>query len=753
MGWTLCLLAQDDFQKAVRPVLMQNCGSCHNPANPKNRVDFLKSTTADEMNDRRAMWRNAAEQLRNRTMPPAASKLSEDDRLRVSAWIDERLRATACSTGDFAGSVVIRRLNRREYRNTIRDLLGVDAPVSEIFPADGTGGEGFDTHGGTLYVPPMLMERYLEAAQQVLDRAIITPPLNKNFDAWTMSPAKAPTKNERTLVPGEKVSTPFSVFADGEYSIRVWIQRPRDIPREMKISVDGTPRGTLLYQRDPAGGPTARALNLRLARGPHTLEVENGTLQVEMLNAMVDQRLQPPSPERQVTHFRLFGTEPGEAPAQPRKAAERLVASFARKAFRRPVDDASVVRFMTLYDRAAERGDPYEERVKLALKAVLVAPQFLFLIEEGKEQPGIFQLGHYEIAARLSYFLWSTMPDDELLRLAEAGKLQDGKVLAAQVDRMLDDPKSRRFTNSFVGQWLGTKDMGGRVAPNITAVQHYYTPEVAADLREEPVLLFEHILGENRSLHELLTADYTFMTERLANFYQVQGQIKGLNGNDFRKVAWPDNRRAGILGMAAVLAQGAHIQQSSPVLRGAWVLETLLGTHVPPPPPDVPPLETAAAKTKGMTTREKLAKHREDPACASCHNLMDPFGFGLENFDWLGRWRDQEAGKPVDASGVLPSGEHFSGPVELRGVLMKRQDEFVRTLVGKVLGYALGRGLEDGDHCTIQKLTDGLKQDNYRARTLIREVVLSIPFRNGQGGLAPAEIKGAPKRQKTREFK
>lgn len=739
--------------KSIRPVLLDNCGACHNPSNPKNRIDFLKSATAEEINQRRGVWRNAAEQLRNRTMPPAPSKLSEDDRLRISTWIDDRLRATACSTGEFAGSVTIRRLNRREYRNTIRDLLGVDTPVSEVFPADGTGGEGFDTHGGTLYIPPMLMERYLEAAQQVLDRAVVTPPFNRNFDAWGMQPARAATKTTRDLAPGEKLSTSFSTFADGDYAIRVWIMRPKDIPREMKIAVDGAPRGTLLYQRDPAGGPTARNLNVRLSRGPHTIEVENGNLAVEMLNAAVDQRMQEPSPEKRVIHFRLFGTEPGEAAAQPRKAAERLIANFVRKAFRRPVDEATVARYMTMYDRAAERGDPYEERVKLALKAVLVSPQFLFLMETGKDKPGIFPLDQYEIASRMSYFLWATMPDDELLALAAGGKLQDPSVLTAQVERMLDDPKSRRFTNSFIGQWLGTRDIGGRVAPNITAVQHYYTPEVAADLREEPVLLFEYILGENRSLMELLTADYTFMTERLANFYEVQGRVKGLNGNDFQKVMWPDNRRAGILGMAGVLAQGAHIQQSSPVLRGAWVLETLLGTHVPPPPPDVPPLETAAKNQRDLTMREKLMKHRESPACASCHNVMDPYGLALENFDWLGRWRDQDAGKPVDASAVLSSGEHFNGPVEVRNVLLKRQDDFVRTLVGKVLGYALGRGLEDGDYCTIQKLTDDLKSDNYRARTLIREIVLSVPFRNGQGGLGPAEVKGPAKRQKTREFK
>jgi hypothetical protein len=221
----------------------------------------------------------------------------------------------------------------------------------------------------------------------------------------------------------------------------------------------------------------------------------------------------------------------------------------------------------------------------------------------------------------------------------------------------------------------------------------------------------------------------------------VADRIKGVSGNNFQKVAWPDNRRAGMLGLAGVLALSSHFKQTSPVLRGAWVLETLLGTHVPAPPPDVPPLDTAESKTGGLSMREKLLKHRESPACSSCHNLMDPIGFGLENFDWLGRWRDQDAGKPVDASGVLPSGETFNGPVELRNVLLKRHDDFMRTLVGKVLGYALGRSLEDGDHCTIQRLTDALAKDGYQARTLIRGVALSVPFRNVQGGLAPSETR------------
>ena len=414
--------------------------------------------------------------------------------------------------------------------------------------------------------------------------------------------------------------------------------------------------------------------------------------------------------------------------------------SLLPKAFRRPVEPAEIDRFLALYDRAAERGDPYEERVKLALKAVLVWPEFLFRTERKQSTPGIHPLTSYELATRLSYFLWSTTPDDVLLRLADQDRLQDAKVLAAQVDRMLDDPRSRAFMTSFIGQWLGTQDLGGRVAPLLTELQSYYTPEVAADLRAQPILLFDRILGEDRSLLELLSANYTHLTQRLAKFYQIEDRVRGLDDTEFHLVSWPDEKRAGITGLASVLAMTSRYQETSPVLRGAWALETLLGTPVPPPPPDVPPLKTDTENGAKLRMREKLLQHRANPSCSACHKLMDPIGFGLENFDWMGRWREKEAdGKPIDATGELPSGEKFNGPVELRQALLDRKQEFIGNLAGKVLGYALGRSLQDGDSCTVQRVVQTLEKDNYRARTLIREIVLSVPFRNTQGGIVNSE--------------
>lgn len=745
--------APDEFARTVRPVLAQNCSPCHNSNNAKGPADFLKAQTAKDVESRRGLWRNVAVQLRNRTMPPMASKLTEQDRLFVSTWIDQDLRRTACSGEEYAGSVTIRRLNRRDYRNTVRDLLGVDLDVSEFFPEDGSGGEGFDTNGETLYLQPLLMERYLQAAQQILDRTIITPPLSKSFSGSEMQPALPGTESAivngtRRLVPlGEEVSGEVSVYAEGTYSFTVSIERPRQAAIPVAIKVDGQDTGILTFPKYDSQGATTQGKTVRLSRGVHRIGIQARQSPITIIHVELAQKPPEPTAEKRALHYRLFGLESGQTPLEPRKAAEHLLAGIVRKAYRRPVEQADINPYLKLYDRAAERGDPYEERVKLALQALLVSPKFLFRIEESSPKPGIHPLRDHEIATRLSYFLWSTMPDEQLSRLADEGRLKDPKILSAQLDRMLDDPRSRVFTETFIGQWLGTKDVGGRVVPALNDLQDFYTPEIAADLRQEPVLFFHHMLTGNRPLLDLLDADYTFLTERLVKFYQLEGRVK-VAGPDFQRVQWPDNRRGGVFGLGSVLAMTSHFKQTSPVLRGAWVLETLLGTTVPPPPPDVPPLEASAKKSEKLTVREKLERHRADAACATCHKLIDPIGFGLENFDWMGRWRDTDNGHPVDASAVMPSGEKFDGPVELRKIMLARKDEFLQNLTGKVLGYALGRSLQDGDQCTVQRIVQTLEKDHYGARTLLREVVLSVPFRNSQrleGVAEPARLP-APRR-------
>ena len=735
--WIACATAwaADPFVTDIRPVLQENCGACHGAARARGPANFLKAQSGKDIEAERGLWRNVAAQLRNRTMPPAASKLSEEDRIRVAAWIDNRLRETACSAGPFAGAPAIRRLNRREYHNTIRDLLGVDFDAVQLFPSDGTGGAGFDTNGETLFTPPLMMERYLQAAQEILDRTIVTPPLAR---------VVAPPSGQ--IPAGEGFSFPLSIYSDGDYALLVNLV-PKDPSLKLTLAVDGTPVG-MFNIRPPsranqAGLPLAARMQVRLARGEHKLAIAAQGEPIPISGVNIDQRPAPVPAEKRALHYRLLGVEAGQMPLDGRRAAREVLGSFLPRAFRRPVEPAEVDKFLALYDRAAQRGDPWTERMKLALSAVLVHPDFLFRMERRESAPGIRPLGQFEIASRLSYFLWSSPPDETLTRLAEQGRLQDPAVLGAQVDRMLDSPRSRAFSESFVGQWLGTQDLGGRAAPLLTELQSYYTPEVAADLRAEPVLLFDHIVGQNRSVLELLNADYTFLTERLVRFYQLEGKV-AVQGNEFQQVKWPDNRRGGVVQMGAVLAMNSHYAQTSPVLRGAWVLETLLGTPVPPPPANVPPLDPDR-KLKQLSVREKLEQHRADPACAACHKLMDPIGFALENFDWMGRWRETEAnGKALDTSGTLPSGDSFHGPVELREALLHHKDEFLRNLAGKVFGYALGRGLQDGDSCTVQRLVDTVAKDGYRARTLIREIVLSVPFRNSQAGVVAETGPAAP---------
>jgi len=725
------LLPADEFSDEIRPILVESCQACHDPAGD-NRIRFLEAQAAADLSHDRSLWVSVAMQLRNRTMPPPGGpQVSEEDRFRVASWIDDTLRRTACELGEYAGPVTVRRLNRTEYENTVRDLFGLRFDVAERFPVDGSGGEGFDNNGETLFLSPLLAERYLEVAQDLLDQVVITPALERAFVAKDLLPGREADENDSIeMQPGEQVSRKISVYEDGDYRVTVWISSPGvDDKPHADILVDGAKAGELAF-----GWSSAKATNRRdtiaLTRGMHEVafRVSDDSLPLRLVTLDIEQQQEEPSIAKRAAHFRIFGREPGETPLAPHKAARGLLERFLEHAFRRPVQPAEVEPFLELYDRSAERGDPYEEAIKLALRGALVSPDFLYRVETAPDAPGVHPLSDHELAVRLSYFLWGTMPDAELRALADAGRLQDDAVLAAQVDRLLDHPRSRFFAKTFMGQWLGTKDVGGRVAPTLNEVQHFYTPQIAADMREEPVLLFQRMLNEDRSLLDFLNADYTYLTERLAQFY---GMPDAVEGNEFQLVATPNGRRGGLLGLGGMLAMNAGYKRTSPVLRGVWVLETLLGTKIPAPPPDVPALETEENKESGLTVREMLTQHRADPACAACHDVIDPIGFGLENYDWLGRWRDEEEdGRSVDASGTLPSGEAFDGPAELRQVLLDKQDQMLRHVTGKLLGYALGRSLLDQDECVIQRLVEKVEPAGYGARSLVREIVLSVPFRD-----------------------
>ncbi|MYC67086.1 MAG: DUF1592 domain-containing protein [Acidobacteriia bacterium] len=733
---SVALLVASEFESSIRPVLVEHCGACHS-GGTDNRIRFLEARSADSVSAEPSLWRNVAMQLRNRTMPPTGPQPSEGDRMRVADWIDRALRAGACDLGVYAGPVTVRRLNRVEYQNTVRDLTGLPIDVAELFPVDGSGGEGFDNNGETLFLSPLLAERYLEVADLILDQVVITPDLTRSFVATDLLPGReADEHNSVAMAEGDSVSRTLSFYEDGEYAVRAVISSPEANQEPvMDILLDGRPAGKLRFAWSAAEA-TSSSRDIPATRGEHTvtLKVADQSPMLRLVTLDIAQKRDDPATAKRAAHLRLFGSEPGETVISPRAEAARLLRRFMTRGFRRPLNPDEEEPYLSLFDRSAERGDPFEVSIRLALKAVLVSPAFLYRIEEPAAQPGIKPLSGHELATRLSYFLWGTTPDSELMHLASAGRLQEDEVLAAQVDRLIDHPSSRFFARTFIGQWLGTKDVGGRVAPTLNEIQHFYTPRIAADMREEPVLLFQRMLAEDRSMLEFVSADYTYLTERLAQFY---GMPDAVQGNKFQLVHVPGGERGGLLGLGAAQAMNAGYKRTSPVLRGVWVLETLLGTKIPTPPPDIPDLEDNAGEDHGQTMREVLNGHRADPSCAACHDLIDPIGFGLENYDWLGRWRDaDEGGRPVDATGTLPSGESFDGPAGLRRVLLAKQDQLLRQIARKVLGYALGRSLLDRDECAIETILRELEDSNYGTRSLIRRIVLSVPFRFTQNAEA-----------------
>lgn len=435
--------------------------------------------------------------------------------------------------------------------------------------------------------------------------------------------------------------------------------------------------------------------------------------------------------------------EESAAPDPPPTAetARMVIEKFLPRAFRRPAREEEIEQYFGLFEAAQQRGEPFDQAVLFALQGVLISPHFLFRLEEPNPTPELRLVGPYEMAARLSYFLWASMPDETLFQAAAAGKLNEPEALQEQMARMLRDRRTRESVESFVEQWLGTRELGRNIKPDRTL--NRYTNELEWALKQEPVLFFQHILAENRPLLDLLDTNYTFLDSKLQRHYRLQ--IEGTNQQLKRFDLPEDSNRGGLLGMAGVLTVSSLPHRTSPVLRGKWVRETLLGSPPPPPPPDVPKLDEKKAAVTPHSIRELLEQHRQNATCASCHNLIDPIGFGLENYDLLGRWRDDEAGQPVDAKGELPDGTKFDGPQELKQVLLQRKDEFIRHLTTKMLGFALGRGLTIEDQCTVEEIVKKIREGEYKSHVLITEIVCSVPFRYRAGdGSAVATERSAP---------
>ena len=554
-----------------------------------------------------------------------------------------------------------RRLNRYEYNATVRDLLATPFQPAADFPVDDSG-SGFDNIAGVLSVSPVLMEKYLAAAEQIAKAAIVPP--------------AAPAPSVQRYAARE---FRFKVDFDADYDILIAVYGGASATQATFL-IDGVPAETLPIDNAPDDLGSVQ-FRLHLGRGNPELSVELSPADIRLRNVEIRGPYNPAPPPLPESYARVFRC--GHAPGYHTLACARAnLADLARRAYRRPVTEEEVSGLVHFVEMAQQRGDSIDQGMQLALEAILVSPRFLFRVEPSGN------LDDFQFASRLSYFLWSSLPDDQLFQLALHHRLRDPVVLHSQIHRMLLDPKSRALVENFGGQWLQTRNLAG-IQPDPEKFPQF-DPALRRDMQKETQLFFQSIIQEDRPIADFLGVNYTFLNRRLAAFYG----ISGVEGREFRRVDLPpDSHRGGILTQASVLTVSSYPARTSPVLRGKWILQNLLDSPPPPPPPNVPNLDEKAIGAT-MSMRQQLEQHRANPACRGCHARMDPLGFGLENYDAIGQWRTQDGSFTIDASGVLPNGQTFQGPEDLKQILLHHQDAFANALGSKLLTYALGRKLK-----------------------------------------------------------
>jgi hypothetical protein len=738
----------DDLSE-IQPFLDRYCTDCHSGDKADGGLNFKSYADVAALHADRRTWQRVYDRIRVKAMPPEDSDQPTDEERKVVVdWLDKTLFYIDCSQPVDPGQVTIRRLNRVEYTNTIRDLIGVEFLASREFPSDDVG-YGFDNIGDVLTVPPLLIEKYLDAAEKITDDALLTENEYRVKSSFRASQLDSEggvddgPRDTKAIYSRGTVSAKFRIRVPGDYRIRVEAAADQagDEPARMEITL----RDGLLATFDVTGDrrPVTYERDIHLGRGGETVSVtflndyyheeSQADRNLYVRSIALEGPLTPaPLPE---THKRLIGAVPSDA-VTVESAAHTNLAAFLPRSFRRPVTDEEVAAYVGFVTRAIERGDTFDRGMEAAIQATLVSPHFLFRVETDKRAaaPDHRQsLTNYELASRLSYFVWSSMPDEELLRVAAEQDLHDDAVLSQQVARMLADPKSQALIENFAGQWLNLRRLSGDVAPDPDVFPSLGT-QILGDMRRESELFIASIINEDRPLTELLTARHTFVNKRLARLYDLKDiQWKDDDKEDeFVRVELTDDRRIGILTQPSILTLTSYATRTSPVKRGQWVLENLLGDKPPDPPPAVPNLDKTREANPNLTLRQQMELHRSNPSCASCHELMDGIGFGLENFDAIGRWRDQDGETPIDASGTLPTGESFRGPIELAAILAGRERDFVTCVAEKLLTYALGRGLEYYDECAVASIVDRTSADGNRFKALATSIVLSEPFRLGR---------------------
>jgi mono/diheme cytochrome c family protein len=765
----------------IRAALNQYCVTCHNDRLKTSGLS-LQALDVARVGDHPEVWEQVVRKLRTGSMPPPPARRPDQAGYdHLISWLESSLDRAAEAHPN-PGRPLMHRLNRSEYKNAIRDLLALDVDIASLLPPDDSA-FGFDNIADMLGVSPVLLERYLNAAEEISALAVGDRDISAGSDSFHVRQDLSQDQHIEGLPLGTVGGTlvHYTFPLDGEYVIQAKLFRTNlnairglEYAQQLEITIDGRrvhlapvggPADLILTSRNPtdASDVIDSRLQVRVPvkAGPRDIGVTFlqkspawGTVRLQpYLRSSADTfdasgrpHLQtvtvmgpyhPAGPGDTPSRRRIFVCHPtvakgfgGPGPTSTEGSADELACArtilsrLARLAYRHELTAADLDPLMKFY-QAGRHGGTFEMGIQTALQRILATPKFVFRIERDPADAVIgtpYRISDIELASRLSFFLWSSIPDDELLTLASRHELRNSKVLEQQVRRMVRDPKSSALVSNFAGQWLQVRNLRS-MAPNANEF-----PDFDDNLRQafqhETEMFFESIMREDRSVVDLMTADYTFVNERLAEHYG----IPNVHGDQFRRVNLTDEVRWGLLGKGSILLVTSHADRTSPVVRGKWILENLLGTPPPPPPPDVPALKDDQDGSRPLTLRARMAAHRDNPVCASCHKVMDPIGFTLENFDAVGAYRLSEAGAPVDASGQWVDGTKVDGVVTLRHAIMKRPDVFVRTMTQKLLTYALGRGLEPADMPAVRAIVRDAAGHDYSFSSLVLGVVNSQPF-------------------------
>ena len=768
-----------DYKTLGKAFVEKYCSKCHSSEDPQAELVLTRFSDSDSILRERKIWMNVMKQVQSASMPPkeeSTPSVSESEKFveHIKAIFDHADR----NAKPEAGRVTMRRLNRLEYKNTIRDLIGVDFDPTSEFPSDDIG-YGFDNIGDVLSLPPVLMERYLDAADGILARAITPDPPavpKRHLSSQYTEPASADvaakliengyrrldtsTKEGIELGP---IHTQYQWDASGEYTFRTKLYgvssdaqnvqgvillhgkdlpnpssdaeldsisgnfpRPAKILKTFEVTAKAADQAQVIEVNIPALANRDRVMVGQLKKP----EGQSAKLYIEHL------ALDGPLDTRPESHRRLLAVTAGKSvPEQTREALGR----FMRKAYRRTVEPEELEKLSQWVDQMTAGGEKWEAAMQIAMQAVLCSPKFLFRVEpdDRPASADIRSLDAFAVATRLSYFLWSSMPDDLLLEAAEKGTLE--QELAPHIHRMLADERSSALIQSFSTQWLQIQRLESFAAD--TQSFPSFNAKLKSAMLRETELFFESVLRENRSVLELIDTNYTFLNETLAKHYGIADTVgnwmgqpaskpdgKPIQGDTFQRVSLQDRNRGGLITQASVLAVTSNPTRTSPVKRGRWILEQFLGAPPPPPPPNVPELPSKSEDVSTASLRKRMEVHRQNPACANCHAKMDPIGFALENYDAVGAYRTKDGAFDIDASGEFADGSKFSGPGDLKSIILAKREDFVRCLAEKMLTYALGRGVEYYDRPTIEKIVRSMPGQEYKIQGMILEIVLSEPF-------------------------